>query len=377
MKPARNPSFLRELTDSNRLLVAAAGESPERAAEAWKNWSAVNTSFDLVAVEERVLLATVAWNLQATVSREDLALALQVRRKVAASNLLAVSRLRVVLSILAETGITPLLLKGGALLSSACYDDLAARRMADFDLLVSREEADATLDALERNGQVRFGSDEFELRTIRSVMHAAALQGPLGELDIHWTLLHQSRIANADHEVLTTASKELLGGLTISVPAPEQLAFHLLAHGRLPDLRWLVDANHFVQRNRVDPGRVAELARDRLYLTVVRHNLALLVSVLPNARSHALLDAANAAKPKRGDQLHMEFTDAVEAGQRARALVHFASRQLRTPGVSGRVEFVRELARFATGAPSAREAIRRLSNYALLGRTRADSTKAP
>lgn len=382
MKPASNPAFLRQLSPSNALLVTAAGSTPESSALAWERWKSLfrndgtKTTLAAVSREEQTLLPTVAWNLRTCVDSAELTEALTARRRVAIANLLAVSRLQKVLTILEGEGIFPLLLKGGALLSSVCYDDLAARRMADFDLLVAPDDADAALRTLESHGQERFGREDFDLSTIRSVMHAAALQGPLGELDVHWTLLYHSRRLNADREVIQTATTATLGGLTVTTPEPSQLAFHLLAHARLPDLRWLVDINHLLRRSAVDPYRVAELARERLYLQIVRHNAKQLASALPNEATQTLVEAVHSTHPKRGDNLHMEFTDAREAGQRARALTHFAKTQLRAKSPTESVVFLRELSRFATGAPTTRVAVGRFVRYAVLRRTRADTTKA-
>jgi hypothetical protein len=360
------------LSASSVLLIRAAGADRDVAVESWTQWSAIEWPDGQPPGPERTLLPTVAWNLQAAVGQSDLKRALQSRRNVANANLLAVARLQKVLAILSEADVAAIVLKGGALLSSACYGDLAARRMADFDLLVAPEHVETALRVLGSAGQRRFG-DHISLSTLRSVMHAAALQGPLGELDLHWSLLPQSRNAEADRFMFSTAQPARLGTIALTVPSPTQLMFHVLAHGRFPDLRWLVDAVQVLKRGGVDPVELAEVARQRKHLRVVQVNAHHVHEMFRSPLTAALCAELDAAEPRRGDDLHLLFTDPGTRRSRAAALVRFADCQLSDRNGLDRVRFLRELACFSTGVQSLGQAVSRLTRYAALNQRRPES----
>ncbi len=370
-----NPAFALDLSPRARLLVVAAGGVGSEAEAAWRRWLAMREAGQQLVAVERTLLATVAWNLHSVVPNEELERALEQRRNVAASNLVAVARFQRVLTILEANDVPSVLLKGGALLSSACYGDLAARRMADLDVLVPFDCADDAVAALEAGGQTRFGG-EVPLSTLRAVMHAAALQGPLGEVDLHWTLLHHSRSLAADRAVFDRARAATLGSVKVEVPDPTHLAFHLLAHGRLPDLRWLVDAHHVLRRGDVDSAYLAELAQERLYLRIVTENVNKLVGVLPGEATYALRDSLMRKRPHRGDALHTEYSSHTARAPRAASFVRFAFRQLSDRPGAEKFSFIRELTCFATGSERLPEALRRMSGYAAFNRHRPQPVKS-
>lgn len=368
----KHPAFTTDLALSSELLIQAGAGGSDVAAAAWDRWQNLQQPGEGPAAAERMLLPTVAWNLQREVPSASLGRALESRRSAARSNLVAVAKLQHVLNALARTGVVPFVLKGGALLSSACYGDLAARRMSDLDLLVDPNDALRAIACLETAGQVRYEHNITPLRLVRSVMHAALLDGPLGEIDLHWTLLHHSRHAEADQRLRATAERAVLGTLDVLVPNSTQLAFHVLAHGRLPDLRWLVDIRHVLARGQVDVQELAEIARDRRYLCVVTANARILVQVLPSSATHELVSALEVLRPRPNDRLHTEHWDISSRTRRARSFASFARSQMGDRQGKEKVEFLRDLTCFSAGTETMGKALGRMATYGLLKRRRTE-----
>ena len=373
----KNPAFELPMSPTNQLLVTAATAKSSEAIAAWSSWSNRQSVAVKAQREERAILPTVAWNLLGHAGEAEIAQATRARQKMATVNLRAVARLQSVFEVLGTNEMPTIVLKGGALLSSACYGDLAARRMSDLDVIVPADKAGAAMALLESRGQVRFESEHVSIRTVLSVMHAAAFQGSLGEVDLHWTLLHHTRSKSADDALFATAVAATLGSLQVLVPEPTQLAFHLLAHGRLPDLRWLVDSHHVIEQSVVDPERLAGIAQQRLYLRIVANNARRLALAIPSDKTEALAKATNALTPRRGDELHMEYSALFDRVPRARALGGFATRQLHArSGVREKAIFLRELSCYASGVQDVGGALSRLAQYATFNRHRPESPRS-
>ena len=346
------------ISPTELLLIQAAIAPVPEAARAWDQWRRFVGSSDPLPQEQQIL-PSVAANLQGHLSDDVLRPALVARRRTAVNNLRTVAALNELLEALQVRNIEPVVLKGAAMMSSAYFDDLGARNMCDVDLLVAPAEVVPAIEILERLAMVRW-KPEIPLDALRSVMHAATFQGPLGEIDLHWTLLYNGRDTSADAEFRSRSVPARLGSREILVPSPTDLAFHLLAHGESPDLRWVVDVMAVLLAGEVDVDQVAASARSRRYLAKLTANAAAMASLVEcgNGSAIAELRAALAnAEPLPGDVVHGNFTTG-NGLSRPVAFARFVRTQSRAAPGGSRVQFIKHLAQYASESPTFRGSFR-------------------
>jgi Uncharacterised nucleotidyltransferase len=231
-------------------LLQAAVSEPGVAREAWGRWIA-GRSLEDVSWEELRLLGAVAGRADllgvtpAQRPRLD-----GIRRFIWTFTQMKLAAALPVLRQLAGTGVPVCLLKGAGLIAGG---HLAAgeRFIRDVDVLVPRSriaEAVAILLAAGWKAE-RYDSPEqvFSLGFPRC--HALAFRSeghPDDAIDLHLSASELGRFPKSDDGLWSRARQTRLFGLTVRVPAPEDLLCNALAHSYLSDRSeehdWAVDA---------------------------------------------------------------------------------------------------------------------------------------
>ena len=146
-------------------------------------------------------------------------------------NQVIVNEMHTVCKLLNGGGIEPVLLKGAAYLAAGVYRNHAARYLGDIDLLIPAAQIQSASNLLGRNGYRQDESDQFAgfrhhhppLRRPGSVfieLHHSVGMGPCASL------------LPADEIFLESGAYDL-GGVQVKLPAPNQLAIHLIAHSQI------------------------------------------------------------------------------------------------------------------------------------------------
>ena len=231
-------------------LLHAAVSEPEVAREAWAGWIAGH-SLDDVSWEELRLLGAIAGRRELL----DVAPAQRprldgVRRFIWTRTQLKLAAALPILRRLGGTGVPFCLLKGAALIAGG---HLAAgeRFIRDVDVLVPRSrlaEAVAILFAAGWKPEHYASPEEvFSLGFPRR--HALAFRSgdqPDHEIDLHLSAVELNRFPKSDDALWSRVREARLFGLTVSIPAPEDLLCTALAHSFLSDRSeqhdWAVDA---------------------------------------------------------------------------------------------------------------------------------------
>jgi len=145
----------------------------------------------------------------------------------------------------------PVMLSKGLALAASIYPGPALRPMSDIDLLVSPSHALQALDLLAAAGWVEDQAaarqwqgrrEDMLILTIGSNMH----HPDAGEIDLHWTLMHESGGTGLDEAVWASAAPLMIGAQPALSPSPSFMLLHVIAHGLRPNalspLRWVADA---------------------------------------------------------------------------------------------------------------------------------------
>jgi hypothetical protein len=188
----------------------------------------------------------------------------------AATELLRSREIAAALDALARHGVRPLLLKGAALAHSV-YGCAGVRPRADTDLLIRREDTDATrrvmrelgyADTLQSGGELLFCQFEMIKRDAFGVEHA---------LDFHWKISTQHLFADVLGYDELAAAATRIGSLGAHARGPGDVHALLLAcihpvmhHGNTERLIWLYDIHLLASRlSAGDRERFARLAIDK------------------------------------------------------------------------------------------------------------------
>lgn len=161
---------------------------------------------------------------------------------------LLLSRARPLLDELERRGSRPVMLKGAVMLSSAYHRNLGVRPIADLDVLVEPDYVDDIVAwALDNGWRI---AHDLDLRDVRLVHHAVDLEfGRDGALDIHWSLLANSRDPDRDRALMENARPAKLGSIDIRVPSPTRHLLHTLSHVKPSGVRHVVDVILIIQRD--------------------------------------------------------------------------------------------------------------------------------
>lgn len=152
----------------------------------------------------------------------------------------------------------PLMLSKGLALAASVYPGPALRPMSDIDILVPPARALEALDLFCAAGwseepasarQWRHRRQDMLLLTIGSNLH----HPQEGEVDLHWTLMHDAGGTGLDEAVWASASEIALGDTRVLAPSPTFMLLHVIAHGLRPNalspLRWVADAAMLLRRH--------------------------------------------------------------------------------------------------------------------------------
>jgi hypothetical protein len=182
-------------------------------------------------------------------------------------------------------------LKGGAMASSAYYDDLGVRPLMDLDVLVDRDDVEPLVDwALADGWTVSKGLDT---RDIYIVHHAIDLERDgNGALDLHWALLVQGRNPARDRAVLAAAVPATLGDVPIHIPRPSDLVFHTAAHAKPEGIRHIVDLITIIERHGddIDWHGLGDDVIERRTITYTLRAFGLVEQVRPGTIPPAVVD---------------------------------------------------------------------------------------
>lgn len=163
-------------------------------------------------------------------------------------------------------GITPVLLKGQALVAGGYYRDSGERTMVDSDVLVAPEDASAVEQLLRSEGYRRVpAGGSFPYR------HAHCWRrGEGDEIDLHLKLLPAPFGAWMMPDLLGNAERRQMGGAELWLPSATDLLLHACVHGRIVggkppqvSLHWITDAARLIQQAKamLDWERLAHQAQ--------------------------------------------------------------------------------------------------------------------
>ena len=156
-------------------------------------------------------------------------------------NQMLVFRARPLLARIGEVTGRTLVLKGGAMISSAYHDDLGVRSLMDLDVLVDRHYVEPLVDwALEHGWHIVKGFDPEDIYVVHHAIDLA--YGNESAVDLHWALLVQGRNPRRDAELLASSRPAQLGDVPIHVLPPTAQLFHTASHAKPLGVRHVVDA---------------------------------------------------------------------------------------------------------------------------------------
>jgi hypothetical protein len=163
-------------------------------------------------------------------------------------NQMLLFRARPLLARIGEVTGRTLVLKGGAMLSSAYHDDLGVRSLMDLDVLVERDSVEPLVDwALEHGWHIVKGFDPEDIYVVHHAIDLA--YGNEGAVDLHWALLVQGRNPSRDAELLASSRPAQLGDVPIHVLPPTAQLFHTASHVKPIGVRHVVDAVSIISQH--------------------------------------------------------------------------------------------------------------------------------
>jgi hypothetical protein len=183
-----------------------------------------------------------------------------------------------------EIGVTPVLLKGHALLEGGYYGDLGQRPMLDTDIMVAPHESSLVESWLSATG--------WQCERTRNVpfpfMHARSWSRKEdGEVDLHLKLLQPPFGAIRKDHILQSAQKMQRDGAEFYIPDATDMLLHVCVHGRLcwgrdpsQPFLWVIDACHVLAHaaERIDWQRLREESLRVSALFPVRESLGYLAA---------------------------------------------------------------------------------------------------
>lgn len=293
-------------TTTQRLLLQACLGGPELARAAFKAWHARVDVFKLDHGSNR-LMALLYRNLErAGVKAPEQEILKGNWRYHWYINKGRLREFAAVQALLAKAGI-PVVAMKGVPLAAFYYEDLGARPMADFDLLVRREHGAAAVQVLEAAGyrlNFPFKPEHLEHHNGRTFFKQGAT-----EIDLHWRVLHDIKNPWSDDEFLAGATSRVFEGTPIRFLRAEDQVIHLCSHGMrhapISPLRWLADVAVVMRRegDRMDMDYLWDAARRRELVTPVKLTLAWLERHLDLSCAPALRRTARTARASWGERI--------------------------------------------------------------------------
>ena len=275
------------MSPEEELWIRATVLADERGLEAWRQ---VRRGFDIerVSAETYLLLPLLYRNLSGLGAEEELLPKLKsVYRHTWAGNQLLFRALADLLEALETAGIPTLVLKGAALVLNY-YQDLGARRMSDFDVLVPAAARPKALDLLDGLGWS--GPDERIRNLSVHYHHAIEFRSPdrRNVCDLHWQVMNCLGLADdpdhSTHDFWVAADPTEILGVRSRVLGPADLLLHACVHGLRDDhvrLLWVADALQILASSgeRLDWDRLVGQASKRGAILPLRRALRLLVEL--------------------------------------------------------------------------------------------------
>ena len=221
-------------------------------------------------------------------------------RRTASRNAALFERGGALIRELRRAGVTPLALKGAALVARS-YRDAGLRPMADLDLAVPLRALFPALLAFQRAGWTpRYTLTPALIRT----RHAAPYTTADGwACDLHWKIFPEPIPASVEDEMWAAAVDADLHGTEIRALSPADQLLHVCLHGarwaREPAVWWVGDAVAIVRAGGVDWGRMVSHAVRARFVLRLREALGYLRDRLGTAVPDAVL-ATLRARPVSG-----------------------------------------------------------------------------
>ena len=253
-------------TATHELLLHAAMSAPDRAADAWQRWNRiVDIEGEQIDVGSYRLLPLVYGNLfrhrpEGTNSR----ILEGLYKRTWYENQVRLRTCADVLASLHEIGVRTMLLKGCPL-AIAHYRDVAARPMSDIDLLVPREDAFRTVEALARlgwqaEGDLPLSKEILDLVPGRSFVNADGQQ-----IDLHCHVLHFGLSGQTTRRFWDASVPLVVNGVDTRTLSAADHLLHVCSHGlmwnEVPPVRWVADAMQVLKSgSEIDWDRLLAIA---------------------------------------------------------------------------------------------------------------------
>lgn len=240
------------------LLIQSAISPPEQARRAWRVWAARRSLDDASWAEVRMLPSVAARARELGIAPDLLPRLDGIRRFVWAGSQTKLLAARPVLERLAANGLSPLLLKGAAMI--AAFRGMAGRRfLRDVDILVPPDRAMDAVALINRMGwrNHRYPTAEEAALLCLATSHAVAFHGPdSGEIDLHQYALEPNCLPGDDDGLRARAVDARFFDIPCKRLAHEDLLLNVLEHSfrRDPDqvLDWSLDAAQLISADSLD-----------------------------------------------------------------------------------------------------------------------------
>ena len=183
------------------------------------------------------------------------------RRTQAALALKGIADVAAIVTRLRDAGVESVNVKG-PLYARWLYDDAGARRFADVDLVITRDQRARAIDALGVDGY-RFagGFSEANARVVYAGVGSWPLTHPARfPVDLHW-MLQAPRFGSpfTGEELIGDSIETMAGGTAVRIPSPTHAAALMLVHAAKhlwASLELLLSIAHLMRRDDVDWARV-------------------------------------------------------------------------------------------------------------------------
>ena len=262
-------------TPAQELLLKTALSRGQEAADAWSAWNRIDDVQTTDPGSQRLLPLAYRSLADAGVDKAALAKLKGAYRYSWYRNQLLLHSGAGVLRELARSGFETIILKGPAL-ATIYYRDLGARPMADFDVLVRREDVLGAMKVLQDSGW-QPSTPQPEIRL--AVRHADSFARPDGtEIDLHWNLLWQV----VDDDTLDLRRRDHAERRADQGARRRRSAPHVCVHGvrwaPVEPIRWVADSIKVIEAGgaALDWDRVVRLARQNHVTVAMEHALAYL-----------------------------------------------------------------------------------------------------
>lgn len=254
---------------ADSLLIQAAVSPTDQARRAWRDWIARRSLDEASWAEVRLLPGIAARARELDIAAEQVPRLDGIRRFVWSKTQQQMMAARPAMMAFANHGLTPMLLKGAAVISSGVAT-MAQRYVRDIDILVPAEKLGDAIPLLNDTGwhSPFFPTLEEALYLGFAKSHAIQFNGPNGgELDLHSYALAPNPFPGDDAGLWRRAVDGAYLNVRCKFPGREDLLINALEHSfrRDPDrvLDWSVDAARLIEAGGIDWRLVADCALER------------------------------------------------------------------------------------------------------------------